>query len=201
VKLRFERFEGLSCFSIRGPISESSHKILEVGLETLCKTLAETLVVNLTLATFDANTTKYLIDVKKKIATLTKFKIHWITSQKGLSDFIAINVFTSRLTGFKSRQIGERIQLEDEVYTLQSRTLEVEKRILELGGDHDRAQAIILENRTLKAQEKVLKAAVRFQEERMKLQTKIPSLDLEVIEKTKIALDEFNQANPEKVIL
>ena len=199
MKLKFECFEGLSCFSIRDEINESHHRILEIGLETHCKTLTENLVINLTLATFKEPTTKYLIGLKKKISALTKFEIQWISHQKGLGDFSTIDIFTSRLSGFKLRQIGERIQLEDEVYLLQMRTQVAEAKVAELGGGHDRAQSIILENRVLKAQERILRESIHWQEERMKLQTNVKSPDVNIDEKLQLALAEFNKASPEKV--
>ena len=202
MKLRYERFEVLSCFSLRGNVEAAQLKVLQVGLETLVTGLQETLVINLMLANFpDPTTVQVLIEEKKKLAKLTKQKIHWISSQKGLGDFTALNVFTSRLNGFKPRQIGERIQLDDDIYSLQLRAQAVEKRILELGGDHDRAQAIILENKVLKEQFRILKETIRFQEERLKLQSFQASSDPDIAEKLKTAQAEFNSLNPVKVVL
>ena len=202
MKLKFERFEGLACLSLRGPIEPPHHKVLEVGLETLAKELKETLVVNLRLATFsDAITLPYLIEIKKKISALTQFKIHWISTQRGLGDFSAIDVFTSRLTGSKSRQIGERIHLDDEIYSLQLETLAIEKKILERGGDVDRAQAIILENRTLKEQSRILKQSIVWQEARLKLQSKQISFDSDLESRTQEAEADFKKANTNQVDL
>ena len=69
----------------------------------------------------------------------------------------------------------------------------MENRIKELGKDENLSQRVILENRILKAQERVLKEAIHWQEIRMKLQTKIPVVDLEIVEKTAHALAEFKK--------
>ncbi len=202
MKLRFERFEGLCCFSIRGPVTPLQHRVLEVGLETLAKSLKEPLVVNMMLAEVsDPSTISFLTEVKKKIAEITKLKIQWITPHKPLGDYAALNIFTSRLTGFKTRQIGERIAMDDDVYELQLKVQKVESRILELGGDHDRARAIILENRVLKEQFRILHESIEFQQARMGKQTRHPSEDEESVLKIKTAQATFQSLNPVKVNL
>lgn len=201
MKLKLERFEGLSCLSIRGHIDSSQHKILEVGVSTICKSLEEALVINLTLAQVDAATIKFLVGLKKKVATLSKFKIHWITPVKEYGDFSTFTVFTSRMTGSKVRHIGERIQLEDEVYALRLQVDAVTAKTLELGGDQHRTEALILENKSMKVQERVLKESIHWQEERMKLQEPSLSADPEFNEKLKSALAELHKLDPNKVDL
>ena len=202
MKLKFERFEGLCCFSIRGEVTPTQHRVLEVGLETLAKALQEPLIVNMMLAQIsDPSTIPFLTEVKKKISGMTKPKIHWITPHKPLGDYAALNIFTSRLTGFKTRQIGERIALEDDVYELQLKVQKIESRILELGGDHDRARAIILENRILKEQFRILEESIKFQQARMEKQVVHPSSDEEIVLNTKTAQATFQSLNPVKVHL
>lgn len=191
MKLKFERFEGLACFSVRGEIEVSQQKLLLVGLETLCKTLEEELIINLMLAKISEPTVVFLQNVKKIMPKLTKKKVHWLTPIKGLGDAPNMPMLTARLSGFKSRQIGERIQLEDDVYVLNTRIAAVEAKIQELGGNQDRAQKIIIENGILKEQERILKTSNHAQDERMKLQTVLPLEDEETPEKTKAALQTF----------
>ena len=191
MKLRFERFDGLACFSIRGAIRLEDLRILEIGLETLCKELQETLLVNLSLATVNDSAQAPLIVFKKKLPSLTKQKIYWVSKTKNVGDYNAIEVFTSRLTGFKSRQIGERIKLEDDIHFLQEQVNALEAKVMALGGDADRAQQIILENRILKAQESILKNSIQFQVKRTKIQAKIPLIDEEALQKIDAALGEL----------
>lgn len=193
MKLKFERFEGLCCFSVRGEIPDAQLKIIELGIETLVKKLEETLIINLALATFSETGTKHFLETKKKIANETKHKIFWVTKEKGLGDFQSVSLLTSRLSGFKPRQIGERIQLEDDIFVIQSKVEQIEKQIVKLGGDQDRAHQIILENRVLKQQERVLKEAIKWHEARLKLQVKIPSVDEQYSEKLGPTLAEFQK--------
>ncbi len=191
MKLRYERFEGLSCFSIRETVSPTDLKVLEIGLETLCKDLHETLLVNLSLATVNDAAIPALGLIKKKLPSLTKQKIYWISKSKVIADFAAIELFTSRLTGFKSRQIGERIKLEDDIHQVQEQIKIAEAKIAAIGGDAARAQKIILENRIFKAQEQVLKNTIQYQVKRLKAQTKVPATDEEVHQKIDAALAEI----------
>lgn len=193
MKLRFERFEGVSCFSIRGEIVDAQVKLVEVGLETLCKSLEEDLMINLTLAGLTEQSLTHLLALKKKLPSLTKHKVYWVSPIKGLGDFQTISLLASRLPGFKVRQIGERIQLEDDVFTLQSKTMAAEKRIQELGGSQDSSAKIILENKILKEQERILKESIHWQEVRMKGQVKVPSKETDFAQKTAAALGEIKK--------
>ena len=191
MKLRFERFEGLSCFSIRESVAPSDLKLLEIGLESLCKNLSETLLVNLNLALVSDSAQPALLAIKKKLPALTTQKIYWVSKTKAVGDFASIELFTSRLTGFKSRQIGERIKLEDDIHFLQEQVHALEAKVIEKGGVADRAQQLILENRIFKAQEAVLKSTIAFQVKRLKAQVKVPTDDDEIEQKIKAALAEL----------
>jgi len=186
MKLKFERFEGISCFSIRGTVELSQIRILAIGLETLVKTLEEPLVVNFTLA--------ILIDLKKLLSKSAKHKVYWIGKGKGLSDFLSLSLLFQRLGGFKLRQIGERLTLEDEIHVLRARVEELKSEVDKLGGDADQAQKIVLENITLKEQNRMLNRITSFMGERMKEQTRSTPSDQEHNQKVTTALEELKTA-------
>jgi hypothetical protein len=194
MKLKFERFEGISCFAIRGPVELSQLRILAVGLETLVKTIEEPLVVNFTLATLDPLYLKPLIDLKKHLAKTTKHKVYWIGKGKGLSDFLTLNLLFQRLGGFKLRQIGERLTLEDEILVLRARVEELKSEVDRLGGDADQAQKIVMENITLKEQFRMLNRITSFMGERMKEQVRSTPSDPEYSQKVSTALEELKTA-------
>lgn len=179
MKLKFERFEGLACFSIREQLLPSHMPILQVGLETILKGLQETLVINFSLAHFDENVNQILQATKKGTASLTTQKVFWVSKAKGLGDFATLEIFVTRLNGFKHRQVGERIRLDDDVHVLQSEVKALEAKITALGGDQDRAWKIIVENRVYKEQERILKQSIKWQEDRMKVQAVVPTEDPE----------------------
>lgn len=183
MKLKFERFEGLSCFTVRGDVKASELKILQVGLELLVKDLDTTLVVNFSLATVSEAIVAPLLAIKKSLSPPDKIKIHWISPIKILGDFPALPPFTSRLTGMKHRQIGERINLDDEIYALNEKLIHLTAQVAALSGDDNKAQAMILQNRILKEQERILRESTHFQRERMKLQSAVPSLNEELPQK------------------
>ena len=194
MKLKFERFEGISCFAIRGVVELSQLRILAIGLETLVKTLEEPMVVNFTLATLDPLYLKPLIDLKKNLSKATKHKVYWIGKGKGLSDFLSLNLLFQRLGGFKLRQIGERLTLEDEIYVLRARVDELKAELDKLGGDADQAQKIVLENITLKEQNRMLNRVTSFMGERMKEQVRSTPSDPEHNQKVTTALEELKTA-------
>ena len=183
MKLKFERFEGLSCFTIRGEIKASELKILQVGLESLVKDLDSTLVVNFSLATVPEALTASLIAMKKALIPPEKIKIHWISPVKNLGDFPTLPPFTSRLTGMKHRQIGERLNLDDEIYALHEKSVALLAQVAALTGDEEKAHAMILQNRILKEQERILRESIHFQKERIKLQSAVPTLNADLPEK------------------
>jgi hypothetical protein len=194
MKLKFERFEGIACFSIRGPIELTQLRVLAVGLETLVKSIEEPLIVNFTLAVFDPLYLKTLIELKKTLTKHTRFKIYWIGKGKGLSDFLDLSLLFSRLGGFKLRQVGDRISLEDEVYSLSGRADTLKAELEKLGGDTDQTQKIILENLTLKEQHRMLSKTLNQMGERMKEQTRSNPSDAEYNQKVTQALEELKTA-------
>ncbi|MBU6153304.1 MAG: hypothetical protein KGP28_03280 [Bdellovibrionales bacterium] len=194
MKLKFERFEVISCFSIRGVVELPQIRILAIGLETLVKTLDEPMVVNFTLATLDPLYLKPLTDLKKLLAKSTKHKVYWVGKGKGLSDFVSLSLLFQRLGGFKLRQIGERLTLEDETHELHARVENLKAELEKLGGDGDQAQKIVLENITLKEQHRMLTRMTKFIAERMKEQTRSTPSDPEYNQKVNTALEELKTA-------
>jgi hypothetical protein len=201
VKLKFERFEGIACFSVRGKIELSQLRILAIGLETMIKGLEEPLVVNLSLASFEPQYLKTLLDLKKILGKNSRHKIYWVGKAKGLTDFLNLGLLFSRLGGFRLRQVGEYLVAQDEIYqlTTQSEALKVE--LERLGGDGDQAQKIILENTSLKVQNRILARTLSILEERMKEQTKNDPSDPEHEQKVAQALADLKAAYGEEIRL
>jgi hypothetical protein len=193
VKLKYERFEGLSSFSIRGAVTTAELKLLTVGLETLVKDLEETLVVNSTHAIFGKTEALVLNEIKKKLKAATSHTIFWVTREKPLGDFATIDLMATRLPGHSARQIGDRIRLDDEVYALKEEMKAIETKISELGGDAQNVHKIILENEMLKAQRKILQDSLQWQNFRLKHQVLQASEDEEIQVKLDTARGELNK--------
>ncbi len=187
MKLKYEQFEGIGSFTVRGRIEASQFRLLAIGLESLAKNTPSSLVVNLTRAPFDEAYTKNLIELKKAVQKLTRQKIYWIGKVRGLCDFPEIGLLFSRLGGFKLRQVGDRLKLEDDLYGLHEQIESVKKRIDELGGDEDNAHRLILENKILREKLRILSQTVRVQDDRLKVQQITPATDPEHSEKVKTA--------------
>ena len=187
MKLKYEQFEGIGSFTIRGRIEASQFRLLAIGLESLVKNTPSPLVVNLTRAPFDEAYTKNLIELKKTVQKLTRQKVYWIGKTRGLCDYPEIGLLFSRLGGFKLRQIGDRLKLEDELFGIHEQIESVKKRIEELGGDEDNAHRLILENKILREKMRILGHSVRIQEERMKTQQVTPNTDSEHAQKISAA--------------
>lgn len=187
MKLKYEQFEGIGSFTVRGRIEAAQFRLLAIGLESLVKNTPTPLVVNLGRAPFDEAYTKTLIDLKKAIQKLSRHRIYWIGKARGLCDFPEIGLLFSRLGGFKLRQVGERLKLEDDLFGIHGQIEAVKKRIEELGGDEDNAHRLILENKILREKLRILSQTLKIQEERLKAQQVTPATDPEQGEKIKIA--------------
>ena len=178
MKLKYERFDGLGCMAIRGVIDANQFKLLVVGLESLVNDLEETLLVNLSNAVIsDPNALKALAEIKKKLMARAQQKIYWIHKDRSIGDFPTTDLFIARLSGSKFRQIGDRIKLDDQLYALAEEAHLCEARILELGGDEQNAQRVILENKVLRAQKRILEESVAWQDKRIKTQAHIAASD------------------------
>ncbi len=187
MKLKYEQFEGIGSFTIRGRIEAAQFRLLAIGLESLVKNTPSPLVVNLTLAPFDEAYTKNLIELKKTVQKLSRQKIYWIGKTRGLCDYPEIGLLFSRLGGFKLRQVGERLKLEDDLFGIHEQIESLKRRIEELGGDEDNAHRLILENKILREKLRILSQSVRIQEERMKVHQVTPATDSEHSEKVRTA--------------
>jgi regulator of replication initiation timing len=187
MKLKYEQFEGIGSFTVRGRIEASQFRLLAIGLESLVKNTPSPLVVNLTRAPFDEAYNKNLIELKKTIQKLTRQKVYWIGKVRGLCDYPEIGLLFSRLGGFKLRQVGDRLKLEDELFGLHEQIEVAKKKIDELGGDEDNAHRLILENKILREKLRILSQTVRTQEERMKVQQITSTTDPDHTEKLKTA--------------
>jgi hypothetical protein len=194
MKLKFERFDGIASFTLRGRIELSQFRILAIGLETLVKTLEEPLIVNVSLIEIDAQYAANLIELKKILTKASKQKIYWVGKIKGLTDFNDLSLLFSRLGGFKLRQTGERLTLEDEVFKLTHQVEALKAETERLGGDGDQAMKIVLENQILREQNRGLKKTIKFTEARMKGQTKSSPSDTEYEQKVKQALEDLKTA-------
>ncbi len=201
MKLKFERFEGIACFTVRGRIELSQLRILAIGLETMIRGLEEPLIVNLTLAEFEPQYVKTLLDLKKILGKNSKQKLYWIGKTKGLSDFLSLSLLFSRLGGFRLRQIGDYLSAQDDLYALAARSEALRAELERLGGDGDQAQKIILENRSLKAQNRILIRTLEMLKERMKEQTKSDPSDPEHDQKVNQALADLKTAYGEEIKL
>jgi hypothetical protein len=191
MKLKFERFEGIASFSIRGKVELSELRILAVGIETLTRSLEEPLIINFTQAEIAESFLKPLIDVKKILTTNSKQKLYWIGKGKGLSDYLDLSLLFSRMGGFKLRQIGERLTLEDDLFKLNAQIEVLKAAIEKLGGEGDQAHKIILENQILREQNRVFKSTLKIQDDRMKLQNSSPASDPEHDQKVKTLLEDL----------
>lgn len=190
MKLKYERFEGLGCLYVRGPVDEKYAKLLQVGIETIAKDLEETLIINLTQASVLAAVLPPLTEFKKKTAAAAKHKIYWVGKDRAIADFPNVDVLISRMSGAKSRQIGEHIHSDDRFYELTEKSHQLDAQITQLGGNEENTNKLIYENTTLKEQKRLLDEFIKFQHARAKLQVPHPPKDeKEVKTKTSEAYD------------
>lgn len=169
MKIAYNRFIEMSCFTIREKIGAPELKMLELGLEPIFKELEVMMVVNLVHAKIDPAFLPTVIAFKKKINSLTKQKVFWIAKYKGLGDFPKIDLMLSRFQGSKMRQIGDRINLEDQIYELEAEIATIEAQILKLDFNEAQTKKANQKNELIKMQKDALDACLKFQ---MKRKTK-----------------------------
>ena len=169
MKLKFEHFEGLSCLTVRDTVTAEQLRLFIVGLDSIAKTLDQTLVINMMLAHHDATVTNVLSQTKKKFSTHAQ-KIFWVGKEKPLADFQNIDLFVSRTPGSKMRQIAEKIKLDDEIYALTEKLKNLENREKEVEASGFDTHNLILENQIMKEQKRILDECIVWHEQRMGLQ-------------------------------
>jgi len=189
MKIQFNRYTELSCFTIRGNIGPNELKMLKLGFDVLFKELEETLVINLVNAEVAPELLPPFIEYKKVLAKLTKQKVFWITKAKGLGDFPKLELLLSRL-GSKARSIGDKIILEDTIYALENEVHFIESQIEQLGFDETSSRKAIQQNNMIKTEKNSLEGCLKWQRKRKPRITKVPS-DVEELDlKLKATLEE-----------
>jgi regulator of replication initiation timing len=127
--------------------------------------------------------------------------MYWVGKAKGLTDFLSLSLLFSRLGGFRLRQVGEYLSAQDELHELISRSEALRSELDRLGGDGDQAQKIILENTSLKVQNRILTRTLSLLEERMREQTQSAPSDPEHEQKVNQALADLKTAYGEEIKL
>jgi hypothetical protein len=190
MKIQYTRYTELSCFTIRGVVGPSEFKMLQLGFDLLFKELEEILVLNLVNAQIAPELLPVMLEYKKNIVKLTKHKIYWITKDKGLGDFIKMELLLSRLQGSKFRSIGDRIILDDQIYELEQEIVSTEAQIEQLGFDESSSRKAIQQNSMVKTEKNSLEGCLKWQKRRKAKLQKIPS-DIEELDlKIKATLEE-----------
>ena len=183
MKLKYERFDGLACLYVRGPIDAEQLKMLNLGLRTLIRDLEETIIINLTQAELDPASIQQLVQTKKALATKTQQKIQWVHKDRTLADFTNLDLLLSRM-GTKFRQIGDRIKADDTLYGIAEQLKALDLKEKELGGTDQNTHKMILENKIMKEQVRILKECIKWQEHRMSNQVAVPTSDDELPQRT-----------------
>ncbi len=193
MKIHYNRYTEMSCFTIRGHIGINEWKMLKLGFDMLFKDLEGMLVINGVHAEIPPEVIPYLVEHKKIIPKLTKHKVFIIHKERSIGDFPKLETFLSRFQGSKMRQIGDRIILEDQVYALEQEITSIEAQIQHLGFDEHSSKKEIQKNNMVKTQQRALEECLKWQRQREQDFKAIPSEveDLEL--KIKSVTDEITK--------
>jgi hypothetical protein len=193
MKLKFERFNNISCLYVRGPVDATRFKILKMGLDTLLAQQEEDLILHFGLAIIARSEVSALLEYKKK-RKKGGFDLHWISKEKGIGDFPALELFASRNLTNQMRSIGLKIKLDDDVYALTEETTLLEDKIKFLGGNAENTKKLLFENEMLKNELRVLTQAKVWQLARIESQKFQISAEEDLPEKLKQLEADFKKA-------
>lgn len=194
MKIYYNRYTEMSCFTIRGRVGMPEWKMLQLGFDLLFKELEGMLIFNLVHAELQPDVLLLMMEYKKTIPKFTKQKVFIISKERGLGDFPKVELFLSRFQGSKMRQIGDKIILEDQIYGLELETQAIEAQIQALGFDETSSRKEIQKNNMQKTQKKSLDGCLKWQRLRKAQMQKVPC-DIEDLEmKLKSNLEEITKS-------
>ncbi len=201
MKLIYNRYTEMGCFSIRGKIDEKEWKVLELGFNTYFKTLEEMTVINLTQTIIPEEIVPTILAFKKTMTELTQQKIFMISPIKAIGDFTKFDVFIARFQAQKIRQICRKIVLEDEIYEIETGINEIQEKIKELGFDDSSAKKEVQKNITVKVMNKTLEQMIQqFKDREKNLRPEPCEIDDYEI-KVKSAIEDITKAIKKSVNL
>jgi hypothetical protein len=194
MKMHYNRFTDMGCFTIRGEVGAREWKMLQLGFNTYFKDLEEMMVINLTHATMTPEVMAEMMAFKKNFPNMTKQKVLIVSKEKGLGDFPKFEILLTRFQGPKIRQICRRIALEDEVYLIEQEIEIFEQKIKDLGYDESSAKKEIQKNIMIKTLSRAMEAQIKSLRSHEKNMTAIPTEIEDYDLKVKSALEDITKA-------
>lgn len=190
MKIIFNRYTEMSCFTLRGLIGINEWRMLKLGFDLMFKTLEGMLVINLINAEISPEVLPLMLEYKKGISKLTKQKVFVVQKERGLGDFPKFELLLTRFQGSKMRQIGELIIVEDQIFALEQEIAAIDAKIQQLGFDENSSKIEIQKNIMVKTKGVALDGCLKWQRERKTAMQKVPS-DVEDLDiKLKATLEE-----------
>lgn len=201
MKMHYNRFTDMGCFTIRGEIGPREWKMLQLGFNAYFKDLEEMMVINLTNATMTPEVMAEMIAFKKSFPNLTQQKVLIVSKEKGLGDFPKFEILLTRFQGPKIRQICRRIALEDEVHVIEQEIEAFEQKIKDLGYDESSAKKEIQKNIMIKTLSRAMDAQIKSLQSHEKNMTAVPTEIEDYDIKVKSALEDIIKALNKEVDL
>ncbi len=183
MKLKFERYPGISCFYVRGPVETAKIKVLLVSLETILKDQEEPIIIHMGYATLAAQEAAIVSAYKKKL-TVRKFPLYWISSERTVGDIATMDLLIPRVFyNPKTVPIAAHIKLEDEIYAMHMKGELLQREIGKMGGSEESVEKTLLENEILKAQKQALEQTISSISMRLNFQSPLVSEDKDILVK------------------
>lgn len=201
MKMHYNRFTDMGCFTIRGEIGPREWKMLQLGFNAYFKDLEEMMVINLTNATMTPEVMAEMIAFKKSFPNMTQQKVLIVSKEKGLGDFPKFEILLTRFQGPKIRQICRRIALEDEVHVIEQEIEAFEQKIKDLGYDESSAKKEIQKNIMIKTLSRAMEAQIKSLQSHEKNMTAVPTEIEDYDIKVKSALEDIIKALNKEVDL
>ena len=201
MKIQYNRFTDMGCFTIRGPIGPKEWKVLAIGFNTHFKDLEEMIVINMSHAIIAPEVIADIVAFKKVVINLTQQKVFVISPDRNIGDFPKFEVLLTRFQGQKIRQICRRIAVEDQVYELENAIANIQDQIKSLGFDDNSVKREIQKNIMVKTMNKTLETMIKQYKDREKNLKAVPTEIEDFAIKLKAALEDLEKATNKTVTL
>jgi DNA repair ATPase RecN len=157
MRLKMDEQENMMVLSVRGVVEPKHLRMLIIGCESMLKKKPNYMIFNFARAQLSDSEAVILNEIKKKLEKHTTGKMIWISKKKPLGDFQTADLYFSRLTGSKSRQLAEKITLDDTIDELYELKQNAELKLKNLIGDDENThQQALIENQNLKIKKAIL---------------------------------------------
>ncbi len=168
MRVKIDDIDGLRILSVRGKIEPKHLRMLLIGCDSMFQKPTAYLIFNFTRAELAETEIAAMATYKKaKDKTDFKGKVIWISKNKQFGEFLNTEIYFSRHSGSKFRQVAEKVKLDDHIDELYEAKHAAEQKLKAIIGDDDTSHLLaVTENQNLKIKKRILSEQIEFMKKR-----------------------------------